>query len=197
MRSIALLLKVCLAVSLLQAQAPASRTNQRPKSVPATPKKGEKDTNATPAKNKLRLTPQLLRRLQYKYKDPFMAGFLSFSIWGLGQFYTKDYTKGSLFVFGDLVYKGLLVGLVIKLKNKYTDQVGDDTVVWRELDDFDKTLVIGYILTYLGLTFWSVYDAVESAHRYNRKYDVRSYFRLGVWPSEGRPSLYLGWHMRF
>ena len=56
----------------------------------------------------IKISPKLLRRLSLKRKDPFLAGILSIGMWGIGHFYSGEYTKGSLFVFGDLIYKGLL-----------------------------------------------------------------------------------------
>ena len=48
-----------------------------------------------------------------KRKDPLFAGFLSFLLAGLGQFYNKDWLKGIVFLFGSVSIGILLVILII------------------------------------------------------------------------------------
>lgn len=142
------------------------------------------------------MSPDLLERYRYRYRDPFLAGLLSTSMWGTGQFYCGEYKKGSLFVFGDLVYKGLLVGLVLKFNNKYSSGAADP-VRWSEFSAADKGLVIGYVVTWLGLSFWSVSDAIDSAHRFNRLHTLRRQVSLEIIPEGSSPSFHLGWKMPF
>ncbi|HOG65031.1 MAG TPA: hypothetical protein PLD82_06300 [Spirochaetota bacterium] len=144
----------------------------------------------------VQLTPETLARLRQQYRDPFLAGLLSGLYWGLGHFYTKDYTSGSLFMFGDLVFKGLAVGLVLKLKNKYTGD-GDDQIRWREMNGTDRSLVIGAIAVWAGVTILSVADAASSANEYNMKNDPLSRFDLGFSAREGAPFVSLGLKMPF
>jgi len=125
----------------------------------------------------------LLNNLQYRYKDPFVAGLLSVPMWGVGQFYAGEYTKGSLFVFGDLVYKGMLLGLIIKLNNNYTSKSsGDREVSWDELSSNDKFLVAGYVVSYLVVSAWSVVDAAYSAKRFNSRNSIKNKFKLSLVP---------------
>ncbi len=127
----------------------------------------------------------LLNKLQYRYKDPFIAGLLSVPMWGIGQFYAGEYTKGSFFVFGDLVYKAMLLGLIIKLNNNYTSKVsGDSEVDWGELSSNDKVLVIGYVVSYLAVSAWSVADAVCSASKFNKNNSLKSKFKLTLVPDD-------------
>lgn len=131
----------------------------------------------------VKINRDLLNKLQYRYKDPFVAGLLSVPMWGVGQFYAGEYTKGSLFVFGDLVYKGMLLGLIIKLNNNYTSKVSGDTEVnWGELSSNDKFLVVGYIVSYLAISAWSVADAAYSANRFNDRNSLKNKFKLSLEP---------------
>ncbi|MBN1898353.1 MAG: hypothetical protein JW827_06220 [Spirochaetes bacterium] len=106
----------------------------------------------------------------YDEKDPFVAGLLSATMMGLGQFYTKEYTKGSIFVLTDFLQKGMLVWMIVALNDKYTDdENGDQVVEWQEISDGDKAWIIGYIAFYFGSTIYCVIDAVHSANVYNRE----------------------------
>lgn len=144
----------------------------------------------------LQVTPEVLARLRQQHRDPFLAGLLSGFYWGLGHFYAREYTKGSLFVFGDLVFKGLALGLVVKLKNKYTG-AGDREIRWRELDKTDKSLVLGAVAVWLGVTALSVVDAVNSAKALNVRNDPLSRLDLGLSSREGASFVSLGLKMPF
>lgn len=158
-------------------------------------KNPQQQTAATQMTN--RIPPHLIQSLQFRYREPFVAGLLTSMFWGLGHFYTKEYTRGSLLMFSDLIYKGLLVGLLLKLKNRYTDSNGDDTVSWKELSGSDKGLVLGYIISWLGISIWAAYDAAESAHRFNRKFDLQKNLDLKLVPDGQGAGLQLGWKQRF
>ena len=137
-----------------------------------------------------------INRYRYKYRNPFLAGFLSGMMWGTGQIYCGEYTKGSLFVFGDLIYKGLLVGLILKLNNRYSTG-GTDPVRWSEFSATDRGLVIGYIVTYIGLTVLSTADAVQSAVLYNKKHSPGSGLHFSLVEDRGRGSLRFSWGLPF
>ncbi|MDR2734722.1 MAG: hypothetical protein LBC99_08825 [Spirochaetota bacterium] len=144
------------------------------------------------------LKTELALRLRQQYADPFLAGFLSGMYWGLGQFYAKDYAKGSLFVFGDLVFKGLALGLAIKLKNKYISASSDSGMSWRDMSGTDKGLVIGAAAVWLGVTVLSIADAGETARKYNARADALFHLDIGMTDSrEGGGALCLGWNIRF
>lgn len=105
----------------------------------------------------------------YEEKDPFVAGLLSATMMGLGQFYTKEYTKGSIFVLTDFIQKGTLIWMIIALNEKYTDEdKGDQVVEWQEISDTDKSLIIGYLIFYFGSKIYCIIDAVHSANVYNK-----------------------------
>ena len=57
----------------------------------------------------------------YQEKDPFIAGLLSATMLGLGQFYVKEYTKGSIFVLTDLVQNGMLIWLITNFNERYAN----------------------------------------------------------------------------
>lgn len=104
----------------------------------------------------------------YEKKDPFVAGLLSATMMGLGQFYTKEYTKGSIFVLTDFIQKGALIWMIVALNKKYTDEdKGDQVVEWQEISDTDKSLIIGYLVFYFGSKIYCIIDAVHSANVYN------------------------------
>jgi hypothetical protein len=144
----------------------------------------------------IQLTPETLSRLRQQHRDPFLAGLLSGLYWGLGHFYAREYTRGSLFMFGDLIFKGLVIGLVFKLKNKYTGQ-DDNEIRWREMNGTDKSLVIGAVAVWLGLTVLSVADAASCAEDYNLRNNPLSRFDLGVSSREGLPFVNFGLRMPF
>lgn len=102
-------------------------------------------------------------------KDPFLAGVLSWSWTGLGQFYAQDYTSGSMFVAIDLLETGSLVYLFLNFSAKYTnDETGDNTIEWREIQPVDKGLAVGLAFLMVAIKGWSIYDAVRAAENYNQ-----------------------------
>jgi hypothetical protein len=100
-------------------------------------------------------------------KDPFIAGVLSWFMMGVGQFYCREYTKGSLFMAADLVDKASLILLVAHVNNKYSPESGAATINWASFEDGTKILILAYLATSLGLRFYSVVDAIHSANEYN------------------------------
>lgn len=102
----------------------------------------------------------------YQEKDPFIAGLLSATMLGLGQFYVKEYTKGSIFVLTDLVQDGMLIWLITNFNERYAS--GSDKIVrWQQLSYGDKELVLGFIVFYFGSRIYCIVDAMESAEKYN------------------------------
>ncbi len=106
----------------------------------------------------------------YEEKDPFVAGLLSAAMMGLGQFYVKEYTNGSLFVLTDFLQKGALIWIIASLNDKYTDDTTNDKIVeWNEITDKDKALLMGYMVFYFGSELYCIIDAVHSANEYNKR----------------------------
>jgi TM2 domain-containing membrane protein YozV len=101
-------------------------------------------------------------------KDPFIAGLLSWSWSGLGQFYTQEYTYGSLFLLADIAQKGLLVYMIFYYSDKYTSD-NDDIVKWQDIEGRDKGIIIGYIFSMLFVKVLCIVNAVDSAEKYNRE----------------------------
>lgn len=99
-------------------------------------------------------------------KDPFIAGVLSWSWSGLGQFYTQNYKKGSAFLLADLAEKGLLVYMLFYISDRYSDT--DQDVKWSDISRKDQTIVVGLLFSIFFTRVFSVVDAVNSAHEYNR-----------------------------
>ena len=101
-------------------------------------------------------------------KDPFIAGLLSWSWSGLGQFYTQEYTYGSLFLLADIAQKGLLVYMIFYYSDKYTSE-HEDIVKWQDIERKDKGIIIGYIFSMLLVKILCIVNAVDSAEKYNRE----------------------------
>ncbi len=142
-------------------------------------------------------SPASETRMHYMRKDPFLAGVLSWPMWGVGHMYAGDYTTGSLLIFGDLVYKALLVGLSAKIINKYTVPGERESVSWHQLDSFDRSLVISYAVTYLGISLWAVFDAIETTEQFNRRFDIPGTLQLGMGGSAGEMDVQVGWNFPF
>lgn len=100
-------------------------------------------------------------------KDPFIAGLLSWTWTGLGQFYTQEYAYGSLFLFADLMQKGFLLYMIFYYSDKYKTQ-DDDIVKWQNLTKRDRGVLIGYFASIFIVKVLCVINAVESAQTYNR-----------------------------
>jgi len=149
------------------------------------------------AGTKMEFSPEMVMRLRHQHCDPFLAGLLSGAYWGLGHFYAKDYGHGSLFVFSDLVYKGLALGLAIKLKNKYIS-ADDGSMRWRDMSGTDKGLVVGAAAIWLGVTVLSIYDASEAARKYNSRTDALLHaVDVNLREREGSPVFCLDWKAKF
>jgi len=102
-------------------------------------------------------------------KDPFLAGLLSWMMMGIGQFYCGEYTKGSIFIAADLINKGAMVLLISHINTKYSLSE-TDIINWKKFDDGTKFLIISYFAGTIGVKFYSVIDAIQSANHYNEKY---------------------------
>ncbi len=104
-------------------------------------------------------------------KDPFVAGLLSWFMMGIGQIYCKEYTRGSLFIALDLVDKTAMVLLISYINTKYTPGEGEIIYLnWKAFDNSTKLLVVSYVLAKIGLRFYNVVDAINSAYSYNSRY---------------------------
>lgn len=101
-------------------------------------------------------------------KDPFVAGLLSWSWSGLGQFYTQNYARGSLFLMTDIFQKGLFVYGLFYYTEKYHDS-DDDVVRWNDITRRDRGVIIGYFFSLILVKALGVVDAVYSAETYNRE----------------------------
>lgn len=104
-------------------------------------------------------------------KDPFIAGLLSYLMMGTGQIYCHEYTKGSIFIAADLVDKAALVLLISHINSTYAPSSGEIiNINWDAFSTETKALTIMYFIGTVGLRFYNVIDAVNSANEYNRKY---------------------------
>jgi len=99
-------------------------------------------------------------------KDPFIAGVLSWSWSGLGQFYTQNYKKGSAFLVADIAEKSLLVYMLFHISDEYSH--GSEDVNWSDIDKKDQYMVVGLLFSIFFTRVFSVVDAVNSAHGYNK-----------------------------
>lgn len=101
-------------------------------------------------------------------KDPFVAGLLSWSWNGLGQFYTQNYGRGSLFLMTDILQKGLFVYGLFYYTDKYRNS-DDDVVRWNDIAKRDRGIIIGYLFSLILVKALGIVDAVYSAETYNRE----------------------------
>jgi len=69
-----------------------------------------------------------MEKLKKRKKDPLFAGFLSFFLVGLGQFYNKDWLKGIVFLCGS-VSIGILLIILIVLAILAPGEIGISTLV--------------------------------------------------------------------
>ncbi len=104
------------------------------------------------------------------YKDPFIAGLLSWFMMGIGQFYCKEYTKGSIFIAADLADKTSLIILISYINSRYSQSDQTIYINWSAFDPGTKVLIISYITLKFGVKIYSVIDAIQSAHKYNSRY---------------------------
>jgi TM2 domain-containing membrane protein YozV len=124
------------------------------------------------------------------YKDPFIAGVLSWFMMGVGQIYAGEYWKGSLFIAASLTNKILLVLLLNHINSKYgsSDQIVN--VNWSTFDTSTRVLIVLYIVEALGLRIFNVVDAVRSAQRYNERIEATRESGLSFDIGEDDVSLY-------
>ena len=106
------------------------------------------------------------------YKDPFIAGVLSWFMMGVGQIYAGEYWKGSLFIAVSLTNKILLVLLLNHINSKYGSSNEIVNVNWSTFDTSTRVLIVLYIVEALGLRIFNVVDAVTSAQRYNERIEA-------------------------
>lgn len=102
------------------------------------------------------------------YKEPFIGGLLSWTWPGMGQFYSQSYTKGSIFLFTDLVQKGLFVYLGFHLADKYSAE-NNGIATFSRYDTSDQIIFVGYFFSVLALKIWSTVDAIQTVKEYNIK----------------------------
>ncbi len=112
----------------------------------------------------------------FTYKDPFLAGVLSWVMPGAGQIYAQSYTKGSVFIFANLVDKSSMVLLLLYLNNNYKNV--STGISWKDLDTRDKALIISYFAISTTLKLYNSIDAIYTAEKYNK---TRSMMRVGFY----------------
>jgi hypothetical protein len=114
-------------------------------------------------------------RFADSYKDPFLAGVLSWVMPGAGQIYCHSYTKGSIFIFGDMTEKTSMVLVLLYLNNKYF-RTRSAPISWELLEINDRAIVLSYFLLSSTFKLYNAMDAVFTAKKYNR---MRSANRIG------------------
>jgi len=129
-------------------------------------------------------------------KDPFIAGLLSWFMMGVGQIYVQEYWKGSLFIAASLTNKVLLLLLISHINSKYGSSEEIVNVDWASFDTSTKFLIIAYLVESLGLRIFSVVDAVNSANKYNERYDTSSPEQGFTFDLEGG-DVSMGYYYRF
>lgn len=119
------------------------------------------------------------------YKDPFLAGLLSWVMPGTGQIYAKSYTKGSIFVLGDIIDKSLFLTLILHLNDKYKDMPGG-VVSWPALSVQDRILLLSYLSLSVGFKIYNSFDAVQTAKHFNKQ----NFSEVGVLWTPGQYRFY-------
>ena len=125
-----------------------------------------------------------------EYKDPFLAGLLSWIMPGTGQIYAKSYSKGSIFVLGDIIDKALFVNLMLYLNNKYKEMPGG-VVSWPALSVQDRIFLLSYFSLSMGFKIYNSLDAVHVAKFYNKQ----NFPELGVLWTPNRCGLDFTWRL--
>lgn len=115
-------------------------------------------------------------RVTGSYKDPFLAGVLSWVMPGAGQIYCQSYTKGSVFIFGDMIEKSSMVLVLLYLNNKYF-RTRSAPISWERLEVNDRAIVISYFVLSSTFKLYNAMDAVFTAEKYNK---VRLDSRIGL-----------------
>jgi TM2 domain-containing membrane protein YozV len=129
------------------------------------------------------------------YKDPFIAGVLSWFMMGVGQIYAGEYWKGSLFIAASLTNKVLLILLLNHVNSKYGSNDEIVNVNWSTFDTSTRVLIVLYIVEALGLRIFNVVDAVVSARRYNER--LESTRENGLSLDIGRDEVSVFYYYRF
>jgi TM2 domain-containing membrane protein YozV len=134
-------------------------------------------------------------------KDPFVAGLLSWSWNGLGQFYTQNYGRGSLFLMTDILQKGLFIYGLFYYSDKYRTS-DDDVVRWNDIAKRDRGIIVGYLFSLILVKVLCVVDAVNSAETYNREiyfpyWKNRIRLNLSVETTHDRFELSIGKNIQF
>ncbi|TAL30954.1 MAG: hypothetical protein EPN93_18980 [Spirochaetes bacterium] len=137
-----------------------------------------------------------------KKLDPIFAGMLSWYMPGLGQYYSAEYTKGTIFlvteytlVFGAIFYylnidfaAGTGSGFNLRVDAKRTDL--------GVVETSRRNVFFGLIGIAVGLHLYNMYDAVMSARGYNTRLEKSRIQYREIYPkldfgSDGK-SLFLG-----
>lgn len=107
--------------------------------------------------------------------SPFIAALLSWLFPGLGQFYIREYTTGSVFLLIDFIQKSYLFGLGIsKLYGKTDINIPSDEPIpeinWNSLSLENKIIIVSYLTLYLGNRLFSSILAYKSSKNKFLKY---------------------------
>ncbi len=98
-------------------------------------------------------------------KDPFASAMFSLIYSGVGQFYNRQYTTGSILFFGETLYHVLNFAMMLKFQNTYSNS----SISFFSMDNTDKVLLCASILVYTGLKAYSIYDAYNYAVDLNKE----------------------------
>lgn len=95
--------------------------------------------------------------------SPFIASLLSWTYPGLGQFYIKDYFKGSIFMLIDFTQK-LVLYIAIYSKFFTEPDVSEPfDINWSSLNDNEKIFFVSYVSIYVLNRIISAYFAYKGA----------------------------------
>lgn len=110
--------------------------------------------------------------------SPFIGALLSWIYPGLGQFYIKDYFKGSIFMLIDFVQKStFFIAIYTKFFTEPTSADSFD-VNWSSLTDSEKIFFISYVSIYLLnriISAYMAYNGAISSYKYYSTYKELSF----------------------
>ena len=111
-----------------------------------------------------------------RYKDPILAGALSWYVPGLGQFYAGSIFKGVTFM---VVEFGLLYGTLISIAEIELGVTGGFTLgieikgKGSDVTSTERTTAIVLGTTLIVVHFINIVDAVNTTRKYNREIDQK------------------------
>lgn len=129
------------------------------------------------------------RITEVSLKDPILSGVFSFLMPGLGQFYSQEPLKGSIFFLSENVLLFATILTFADLNISLVDDFGLSVSlkVKRDITHWEIGASVGLGIAFLALHIFNIYDAVDSTSQYNE----RQFQNLGLGNEIAGLGLYL------